>query len=60
MPYQKEKLFTFVKRNDAVFGLRRITSSGNFIPEIDGLRFIAILSVVLFHIYGFLDFLKFH
>lgn len=33
---------------------RRITSSGNFIPEIDGLRFIAIVSVVLFHLAGFL------
>lgn len=33
---------------------KRITSSGNFIPEIDGLRFIAISSVVLFHISGFL------
>jgi peptidoglycan/LPS O-acetylase OafA/YrhL len=33
---------------------RRITSSGNFIPEIDGLRFIAIFSVVLFHISEFL------
>ncbi len=32
----------------------RITSSGRFIPEIDGLRFIAILSVVLFHISEFL------
>jgi peptidoglycan/LPS O-acetylase OafA/YrhL len=31
---------------------RRITTSGILIPEIDGLRFIAILSVVLFHIYG--------
>lgn len=29
---------------------RRITSSGTFIPEVDGLRFIAISSVVLFHI----------
>ena len=35
--------------------LSRITSSGNFIPEIDGLRFIAILSVVLFHLFGFLS-----
>ena len=33
---------------------KRITSSGSFIPEIDGLRFIAITSVVLFHISGFL------
>ncbi|MEI6090151.1 MAG: acyltransferase [bacterium] len=29
---------------------RRITSSGEYFTEIDGLRFIAILSVVLFHI----------
>ena len=33
---------------------RRIISKGNFIPEIDGLRFIAIASVVLFHLNGFL------
>lgn len=33
---------------------KRITSSGSFIPEIDGLRFIAIFSVVLFHINEFL------
>jgi peptidoglycan/LPS O-acetylase OafA/YrhL len=33
---------------------RRITSSGNFIPEIDGLRFIAITSVLLYHINGFI------
>lgn len=31
----------------------RITSSGDFLPEIDGLRFIAIASVVLFHISSF-------
>ncbi len=30
--------------------LSRVTSSGSFIPEIDGLRFFAIASVVLFHI----------
>lgn len=30
--------------------LRRITSSGSFIPEIDGFRFLAISSVVLAHI----------
>lgn len=29
---------------------RRITTSGEYIPEIDGLRFIAIISVILFHI----------
>src|SRR5205814_1945469 len=31
-------------------GFRRITTSGNYIPEIDGLRFIAIASVVLHHV----------
>jgi peptidoglycan/LPS O-acetylase OafA/YrhL len=31
-------------------GFRRITSSGKFIAEIDGLRFIAIASVMMFHI----------
>ena len=35
--------------------LSRITTSGNFIPEIDGLRFVAIVSVVLFHLYGFIE-----
>jgi peptidoglycan/LPS O-acetylase OafA/YrhL len=34
--------------------LRRIIQSGSFIPEIDGLRFIAITSVVLFHTFAFL------
>jgi len=29
---------------------RRVTSSGGFVPEIDGLRFIAIGGVVLFHL----------
>jgi peptidoglycan/LPS O-acetylase OafA/YrhL len=33
---------------------KRIISSGNFIPEIDGLRFIAIASVVLYHLSGFI------
>lgn len=32
--------------------LQRTTSSGRFIPEVDGLRFIAILAVLLFHISG--------
>ncbi len=31
---------------------RRITSSGQFIPEIDGFRFIAIFSVFIFHLAG--------
>jgi peptidoglycan/LPS O-acetylase OafA/YrhL len=34
--------------------LSRITSGGKFIPEIDGLRFVAIASVVGFHIYEYL------
>lgn len=33
--------------------LRRITSSGRFVPEIDGLRFAAIAAVVLTHLHGF-------
>ncbi|MCU1320932.1 MAG: acyltransferase 3 [Acidobacteriaceae bacterium] len=32
--------------------LRRRTTSGNWIPELDGLRFIAIASVILFHLHG--------
>jgi hypothetical protein len=31
------------------WNLRRITSGSSWIPEIDGLRFIAIALVVLFH-----------
>ncbi len=30
--------------------LQRVTSSGRFIPQIDGLRFIAIFSVFMFHV----------
>lgn len=33
--------------------LRRITTAGNYIPEIDGLRFIAIMAVLLVHIAGY-------
>ena len=32
--------------------LRRITSDGSWIPEIDGLRFVAISSVVLYHVFA--------
>jgi len=34
---------------------RRITTQNRFVPQIDGLRFIAIASVVFFHIYSALD-----
>ena len=30
--------------------LRRVTTTGQYIPEIDGLRFVAILAVILYHI----------
>jgi peptidoglycan/LPS O-acetylase OafA/YrhL len=32
---------------------RRVTASGNYLPEVDGLRFVAIVWVVLLHAYGF-------
>jgi len=32
--------------------LRRVTTSGRFLPEVDGLRFIAISFVVLLHLHG--------
>ena len=34
--------------------LKRITSGGRFIPQIDGLRFIAIMSVIVIHIHALL------
>lgn len=34
--------------------LQRITTSTRFIPEVDGLRFVAIFSVLLYHINGFI------
>lgn len=35
--------------------LRRVTTGGRWIPEIDGLRFIAISAVVIFHLSGTLE-----
>ena len=34
--------------------LRRITTTGRFIPEVDGIRFIAIGAVILFHLNGYM------
>ena len=34
---------------------QRITSGGRYVPEVDGLRFLAISAVVLFHLHGFLS-----
>lgn len=34
---------------------QRITTSGKFLPEIDGLRFIAVFSVVMYHLAGTID-----
>lgn len=39
-------------RSHWFFGLTRITSSGKFVPEIDGFRFIAIASVFMLHDFG--------
>jgi peptidoglycan/LPS O-acetylase OafA/YrhL len=39
---------------NAAGSLVRKTTSGRFIPEIDGLRFVAITSVVVFHLSGYL------
>jgi peptidoglycan/LPS O-acetylase OafA/YrhL len=44
-----------VRYTAVLIQLRRITSGGRFIPEIDGLRFVAIASVVLYHLMGFLQ-----
>ncbi len=32
---------------------RRVTTSGGYVPEIDGLRFVAIMPVVAFHLWGY-------
>ena len=38
-----------------MLNFRRVTTQNRFIPQIDGLRFVAISSVVLFHIYASLN-----
>lgn len=45
MPFSRAKLFN-------LSGLRRITSDGKFIPEVDGFRLLAILHVIFDHIHG--------
>jgi peptidoglycan/LPS O-acetylase OafA/YrhL len=35
-----------------LLSLRRHTSSGLYLPELDGLRFVAILSVFIYHLAG--------
>jgi peptidoglycan/LPS O-acetylase OafA/YrhL len=44
-------LFSFTR----MLQFRRITTQKQFIPQIDGLRFVAIASVVFFHIYAALE-----
>jgi len=44
-------LFSFTR----MLQFRRITTQKRFIPQIDGLRFVAISSVVFFHIYSALE-----
>jgi peptidoglycan/LPS O-acetylase OafA/YrhL len=38
-----------------MLNFRRVTTQNRFIPQIDGLRFVAISSVVLFHLYASLN-----
>jgi len=42
-------------RAHGMLNFRRITTQKKFIPQIDGLRFVAIASVVLFHLYSALE-----
>ena len=45
----------FSKLSDRILrSLSRETSSGRFIPEMDGLRFVAIAMVILYHLNGYL------
>lgn len=48
-----ERHLEFQSPTDALFAaFRRVTSTGLLIPEIDGLRFVAILSVFVYHLAG--------
>lgn len=44
---------TWYKSACMLQGLRRETADGSFIPVIDGLRFVAIMSVVLYHLHDY-------
>src|SRR5882672_10360644 len=50
--YQDESAEEEGMRRIKLDSFRRITRNGAFIPEVDGLRFIAILSVVFLHCYA--------
>lgn len=47
-----------IKEQLKKISFQRLTSGGKFIPEIDGLRFIAVMSVVFYHLSNF--FVKHH
>ncbi len=47
-----EHAHAMLLRNRTMLQFRRITTQRGFIPQIDGLRFVAIASVVFFHIYA--------
>jgi peptidoglycan/LPS O-acetylase OafA/YrhL len=51
-PSRKDAPKTGLPARKSTWSLRRITSDGSWIAELDGLRFVAIVSVVLFHIYA--------
>ena len=60
LPHDRIRVDANPRAEDASTGtnglgrLRRLTSSGRSIPEIDGLRFVAITSVCLYHVRGYL------
>ena len=39
----------------ALHSLRRVTSTGRYLPQVDGIRFIAITSVFFFHVHRYLN-----
>lgn len=52
-PYANPRAMPFTSTR--MLQLRRITTRKRFIPQIDGLRFVAIASEVFFHIYAALE-----